>query len=385
MTNRGYAHIVAAATIGIIAALLVAVTVYWQMNREEGQDPNIAAIQRHGLRVVSKPSGDTGFNPVQLTDAYFASMNGSLTRDVCAKGGYDLYAHRGSGVVTTRGYPITGRYQDAGHDEPLQAIVMWNDVQILCVYKSVVPGSELVPGIFAAEEDTVAPFDEADANTNASSNTNDQVYCTADAKECPDGSFVGRVGPNCAFAPCSQGIVNTNSSPEMLPAGVERFTSDTLGITFTYRNDDTQRATVSEQGDKAYIAVNLPPSGDITGGQWVQVFDKEAGDTLAQAIEKRFLQGYDEADCFVKSLENTGYPDGVSLAIISFPHTDDGVNPWWDANTCPGQYSETNGMRYFWMDAAHPDKLLYFDIGQYAIYGTDDQTTDWPRTLRILE
>jgi hypothetical protein len=26
--------------------------------------------------------------------------------------------------------------------------------------------------------------------------------CTMDAKECPDGSYVGRVAPSCAFAPC---------------------------------------------------------------------------------------------------------------------------------------------------------------------------------------
>jgi hypothetical protein len=28
------------------------------------------------------------------------------------------------------------------------------------------------------------------------------VVCTLDAKECPDGSFVGRVPPSCEFAPC---------------------------------------------------------------------------------------------------------------------------------------------------------------------------------------
>ena len=28
------------------------------------------------------------------------------------------------------------------------------------------------------------------------------VACTADAKMCPDGSYVGRVGPNCEFAAC---------------------------------------------------------------------------------------------------------------------------------------------------------------------------------------
>jgi len=28
------------------------------------------------------------------------------------------------------------------------------------------------------------------------------VYCTQDAKLCPDGSYVGRVGPNCEFTSC---------------------------------------------------------------------------------------------------------------------------------------------------------------------------------------
>jgi hypothetical protein len=30
----------------------------------------------------------------------------------------------------------------------------------------------------------------------------DTVFCTADVQECPDGSFVSRVAPDCAFKPC---------------------------------------------------------------------------------------------------------------------------------------------------------------------------------------
>lgn len=32
--------------------------------------------------------------------------------------------------------------------------------------------------------------------------TDDFVSCTMDAKQCPDGSYVGRTGPNCEFAAC---------------------------------------------------------------------------------------------------------------------------------------------------------------------------------------
>ncbi len=28
------------------------------------------------------------------------------------------------------------------------------------------------------------------------------VACTMEAKQCPDGSYVGRVPPSCEFAPC---------------------------------------------------------------------------------------------------------------------------------------------------------------------------------------
>lgn len=37
---------------------------------------------------------------------------------------------------------------------------------------------------------------------------NEPVACTMDAKMCPDGSFVGRVAPDCNFAPCPTVLPN---------------------------------------------------------------------------------------------------------------------------------------------------------------------------------
>jgi len=37
-------------------------------------------------------------------------------------------------------------------------------------------------------------------------------FCTMDAKMCPDGSYVGRVGPNCEFALCPAGTPGNNPS-----------------------------------------------------------------------------------------------------------------------------------------------------------------------------
>ncbi len=47
-----------------------------------------------------------------------------------------------------------------------------------------------------------------------------QQACTMEARVCPDGSAVGRTGPNCAFAPCpaTSVIDTTNTSNQSTPA-----------------------------------------------------------------------------------------------------------------------------------------------------------------------
>ncbi len=40
--------------------------------------------------------------------------------------------------------------------------------------------------------------------TNGQTITPEPVMCTQDARECPDGSYVGRTGPNCEFAKCPE-------------------------------------------------------------------------------------------------------------------------------------------------------------------------------------
>jgi hypothetical protein len=41
----------------------------------------------------------------------------------------------------------------------------------------------------------------------------DSVACTMEAKVCPDGSTVGRVGPNCEFAACPGADTSTTTAP----------------------------------------------------------------------------------------------------------------------------------------------------------------------------
>jgi len=55
--------------------------------------------------------------------------------------------------------------------------------------------------------------------------TNDDLYiaCTEEAKICPDGSAVGRTGPNCEFTACP---AVTGLEPEPVPVTGEKFCKD---------------------------------------------------------------------------------------------------------------------------------------------------------------
>ncbi len=53
------------------------------------------------------------------------------------------------------------------------------------------------------------------------------VFCTADAKICPDGSAVGRVPPNCEFAPCpDHGKDWCQNDDECICGGIDTQTND---------------------------------------------------------------------------------------------------------------------------------------------------------------
>lgn len=40
------------------------------------------------------------------------------------------------------------------------------------------------------------------STTTSTTTVDEQVFCTMEAKQCPDGTYVGRQGPKCEFAPC---------------------------------------------------------------------------------------------------------------------------------------------------------------------------------------
>jgi len=179
---------------------------------------------------------------------------------------------------------------------------------------------------------------------------------------------------------------NTNATQEILPSGVERYTSVKLGVTFTYLK--SEGGTIQEIGDTIYVGGS---NNNPIDGQFVRVLSKEPSDTLTQAIKDKFLVGIDPEKCYVRVLNGktigAALPDSASVADIAFPinNTNSG-DPWFFQKDCPAGYSTSNGLAYFWMDTDFPGKFLFFSIGQYSINGLNDgYKTTWQQTLRIAE
>lgn len=75
---------------------------------------------------------------------------------------------------------------------------------------------------------TPAQPDTSDT-TNPNTESPDMVACTMDAKICPDGSSVGRVGPNCEFEACP-----TTGASDQTTQMMKTHTDASVGFSITY-------------------------------------------------------------------------------------------------------------------------------------------------------
>jgi putative hemolysin len=168
-----------------------------------------------------------------------------------------------------------------------------------------------------------------------------------------------------------------------LAAGAIPYTSAALGISFNYLPEQNgQTVRVLEQGDKIYV---YPANMEPTAGQWVQVFQKPAGESLLAAITRVIMPGYPSQDCQVRQTmdrhragsQASNY-EYAGIVVRRAPGEDDAaVLPRW--RTCPQPYTVVGGIGYFQSDALHPSKFLFLSIGQYAILAGDHQA--WQETI----
>lgn len=73
------------------------------------------------------------------------------------------------------------------------------------------------------------------------------VVCTMEAKLCPDGSYVGRTGPNCEFAMCP--VSGSSSSTSNMPGAVNVKNGQAtlaVGQTVTYKDFSITLSKISE-------------------------------------------------------------------------------------------------------------------------------------------
>lgn len=81
------------------------------------------------------------------------------------------------------------------------------------------------------------------------------IFCTMDVRECPDGSSVGRVPPDCEFAPCP-GPANGSAAPTGIPND-DSFKKEDASHAIA-KNDSTKKDIVNEVASliKQYYAQN---------------------------------------------------------------------------------------------------------------------------------
>ncbi len=112
----------------------------------------------------------------------------------------------------------------------------------------------LIGAIFVAG---VNWYDESNADSTPRMQPSSAFACTQEAKRCPDGAYVGKVGPNCEFAPCPNAKSAQGGTQLPRPPAVEN------GL-------DQERNTIRElQRQWETVSRKVPFSPTTTNKLWV--------------------------------------------------------------------------------------------------------------------
>lgn len=155
------------------------------------------------------------------------------------------------------------------------------------------------------------------------------VACTLEAKVCPDGSSVGRTGPNCEFAACPTSISDLPSvtaspteplkEPIVIPSNWKKQTVTYQNHTFSlstppsykFYEDNANLVIKQQYPADAVVTTNDPGPDTLTFVD--ALFDRYDGSSR-RVFFKKFLDGDLEG-------MNAGAPKSVIVSLNEFPLT----------------------------------------------------------------
>lgn len=170
------------------------------------------------------------------------------------------------------------------------------------------------------------------------------VACTQEAKQCPDGSYVGRTGPDCAFAACPGGVssttatvtTSTNATSSVVDtSNWKTYTNQEYGYSFQYPSfvqDITESGSSSplcELSDGNSISCfeyppqELPGIVQFAGGAFVvNITDA----TSSQACDDFSDEGWGALPAATSSINGVEfYSGGNPDAWSGAGHTEEGI------------------------------------------------------------
>lgn len=177
---------------------------------------------------------------------------------------------------------------------------------------------------------------------------NNPKACTQEAKLCPDGSFVERVGPNCEFAPCPSAtpkLTDETTNTDSIGSNWKTFSSK-FGYTFKYPDnitvtimstssdlpslkevinihstDDSTSSSFSGFNDWIYISSNMGIGiNDLsTGKEWCNKLEQQAPVKFEcdnwDKLSLTEINGY-------KVFQRSGGRDSSLVRVIYLPYGD---------------------------------------------------------------
>lgn len=157
---------------------------------------------------------------------------------------------------------------------------------------------------------------------------------------------------------------------------IKTYRSTKLGVEFKIH----ENAKITETDNTIYI--------NGKEGQWVEILPKyNLQSPMDKVIE---LSGPTYKKCRIwdernnlNISENIKYPETYNVIIIMANETDLDRSSAGKPLLCQSKYAGLNGMTMFVTDTQTPDKIAYFQIGQYSEPAGD--RLDWQHTFRFIK